>query len=190
MVENKVLELETRRRIFTVIKRSPGLHVRELSRTLGIPLSTLDYHLYFLKQRGLITEKQDGRYIRYYCVGDIGTKEQGVISLLRQSVPRSILMFLLLHPHSSHHDVCVQIGLAPSTISFHLKKLLDIQIVTREQQGKDTSYYVNDSDHVLDLLITYQKTFLDESVDRFIETWFNLNPDHLKKSEKEKKKSV
>ena len=188
MVENDVLNLDVRRKIYDHIRKSPGLHLRELARELNIPLSTLDYHLYYLKQRELINDRQDGRYTRYYVggEGDVGVKEREIISILRQSVTRSIVMFLMLNPNSSHRLVSDYIQLAPSTTTFHLNKLLKLEIVDRIQTGRETSYMVKDSERLSDLLITYRKTFFDESVDRFIETWMGLNPQLIRKMKKEK----
>lgn len=50
MDEEQALDLEIRRKIYNHIVNSPGLYERELSRALNIPLSTLDYHLYYLKK--------------------------------------------------------------------------------------------------------------------------------------------
>jgi predicted transcriptional regulator len=181
MVENEALDLEIRRKIYEHIRKSPGLHLRELSRLLETPLSTLDYHLYYLKQRGLIHDSQDGGYTRYYLTGDIGVKEKNVLSVLRQRVPRTIIMFLLLHPNSPHGDISTHIQLAPSTTSFHLKKLMKLEIIMKDQIGKEVSYHIKDAAHISDLLITYKTTFLDASVDRFLETWLQVNPDHIRK---------
>jgi len=183
MVENEVLELDVRRKIYTFIRKSPGLHLREISRLLNIPLSTLDYHLYYLKQRGLILDRQDGRYTRYYIgeEGTVGTKDKDIMGILRQSVTRSIVMYLLLHPKATHHGIAEHIQLAPSTTTFHLNKLIKLEILTREQTGRETRYVIKNAEHLSDLLIMYQKTFLDESVDHFIQTWIGLNPQYVRK---------
>jgi len=49
MKKKDALDLEIRRSIYNHILKSPGLHERELARVLDIPLSTLDYHLYYIK---------------------------------------------------------------------------------------------------------------------------------------------
>ena len=63
-VNCNILELETRRKIYDFIQKFPGLHVREISRRLEIPFSTLQYHLRFLEKRELVKAKDDGKYIR------------------------------------------------------------------------------------------------------------------------------
>jgi predicted transcriptional regulator len=184
MKKKDALDLEIRRGIYNHISKSPGLHERELARVLNIPLSTLDYHLNYIKQRGLVRAKPDGRYTRYYITGNVGVREGKVISVLRQNVTRKIIMFLLLNPRSSHRDVSNHIDLARSTTSFHLNKLIDLELINYVQIGREKKYSINEPDHISDLLITYKKTFLDKSVDRFIETWFEINPNHVKNQKK------
>lgn len=181
MIKKDVLELEIRRKIYNHIRNSPGLHERELARELNIALSTLDYHLYYIKQRGLIRSKQDGRYTRYYISGDVGIKEGKVLSVLRQKVTRRIIIFLLLNPNATHKEVTQHIGLARSTITFHLNKLTDLDIISQTPKGRQIEYQVTDSEYISDLIITYQTTFLDDSVDRFLTTWFFIHPHHQQK---------
>jgi len=166
MNEEEVLELKTRRQIYNHILKHPGLHEREISRQSTIPLSTLDYHLFFLKKRGLVTNRSDERYTRYYIAGAIGIKDKRIIAILRQNVFRKVIIFLLLHPHSFHRDICNYLELAPSTISFHLNRLANLEVVNRIQVGRETKYYIEEVEYVSDLLITYQKSFFESKKER------------------------
>jgi len=186
MVEKDLLDLETRRKIYRLILKSPGLHLRKLARELDIPLSTLDYHLYSLYKKGLITVRSGDRYTRYYVAGKIGIKSKEMMAVLRQRVPRKILIFLLIHPYSKHKDICNFIKLAPSTISFHLTKLINMDVIKRTITGREAMYNIKEPDHISRLIITYKKSFLDDAVDRFVDTWLELNPTNARKS-KEKK---
>jgi predicted transcriptional regulator len=62
----KMSEIETKRRIYNFILKNPGLHMRELSRKMNIPYSTLKYHLYYLKNRELIIVRPSGKYYRFF----------------------------------------------------------------------------------------------------------------------------
>lgn len=181
MIKEAALELEIRRKIYNHILKSPGLHERELSRELNIPLSTLDYHLFSLKKRNLILSHQDGRYTRFYVAGDVSVKDKQIMNILRQRVPRRIVMFLILNPSSSHKIICNHLGIAASTTSFHLNKLVDFAIVERASKGREATFDIIDSEYISDLLITYRKSFLDEAVDNFVDNWFELHPKHLRK---------
>jgi len=186
MGEKKELDLKTRAKIYQYILKNPGLHERELSRVLDIPLSTIDYHLYFLKKRELIISKSDGHYTFYFVSGKIGIKDKTIFKVLRQKVTRNIIIFLLLKKEATHGTIKDEIALAPSTVSFHLKKLVDLEILKVKVVGRETFYSAIEPDYISDLIITYKKSFLDDAVDRFADTWLELHPKHLKKNKKKK----
>lgn len=174
MIKEDTLALETRRKIYNLILTYPGLHEREIARKLDMSLSTLDYHLHYLEKREIIVSKKDGRYTRYFVSKRIGAQDKRAISLLRQKTPRNIVLFLLLNPRSLHKEICDEVKKSPSTVSFHLKKLVDAGIVDAISIGRGTAYEVKNVDKIVDILITYKSTFLDDAVDKFIETWSSL----------------
>lgn len=174
--KEKGLELKTRRAIYYHILKNPGLHEREIARQLDMPLSTLDYHLYYLKKRELIHAKSDGHYTLYYITGKIGARDKLILACLRQNVPRRVVIYLLLNKFCTHKELCTHLDLAPSTTSFHLKKLVEKNIINRKEIGRETVFSVIEPDHISDLIISYKKSFLDDAVDRFVDTWLELHP--------------
>lgn len=165
------LALETRRKIYNLIASSPGLHKREIARALNMSLSTIDYHLHYMEKREIVIGKQDGKYKRYFISEKIGAEDKKILSLLRQPTPRRILIFLLENPGAIHKEICKKIKKAPSTISFHLKKLVESGIVEEIHAGKEKKYFIRNREKIIDLLTTYRSTFLDKAVDKFIEAW-------------------
>ncbi len=176
MMKEDTLALETRRDIYDLIVRYPGLHEREIARRLDISLSTLDYHLHYMEKRGLLVSKKDGRYTRYFAAKKVGMEDKKIISLLRQQTPRQIVLYLLEYPGAIHKDICSAVGKSPSTVSFHLKKLVTAGIVEATSLGRKTAYQVVDEERVVNALITYQDTFVDSAVDSFVDTWMSLHP--------------
>lgn len=184
--KEKSLELITRRTIYKHILKNPGLHERELARQLNVALSTIDYHLYYLKKKELIITKTDGHYTQYYASGKVGEKDKKLLAVLRQKAPRKIIIFLLLNNLSFHRDICNHLRLAPSTTSFHLNKLVDLEFINRSERGRETLYAINEPEYVSDLIITYKKSFLDNAVNRFADTWLEIHPRHIRKTKKKK----
>ncbi len=172
---------ETRKRIYSLIESSPGLHKREIARELGMSLSTIDYHLHYMEKRKMVVAKSDGKYKRYFPRKEMEMSkwDRKILSMLRQEVPRRILMFLLLHPKAIHKEICEYVGKAPSTVSFHMKKLIKEGIVEEISLGKEKAYVVLNEEKVASLLATYKETFVDRAVDKFVSTWADfgkLNP--------------
>lgn len=170
------LELETRRRIFQHVQKFPGAHMREIGRELDIPMGTLEYHLHYLAKADLLTTRQDARYTRYFATGELSRRDKDVLAVLRQKVPRQIAAHLLLEPGSSHGALLTKFALAPSTLSFHIKKLLASGIVSQEKSGRENLYRVVEPELVSRVLIQHRESFFDDVIDRFAEVWQGLEP--------------
>ncbi|MFH1102017.1 MAG: ArsR family transcriptional regulator [Methanobacteriota archaeon] len=184
MTEDEILELKIRRQIYQHIVKYPGLHKRELVRHTTIAYSTLDYHLHNLLRRNLIIAEEDQGFTRYYATGKIGIKDKKIINILRQSVPREIILYLLLHPSATHESLRNHLHLAPSTTSYHLKKLTTLQIISSTPVKKESAYTVNDPEYIIDLLVTFKQIFLSNAVDQFVRTIVDIHPKYLRKQEK------
>ncbi|MFA5862585.1 MAG: helix-turn-helix domain-containing protein [Candidatus Thermoplasmatota archaeon] len=170
------LELETRRRIYQYLEKFPGAHMREIGREVAIPMGTLEYHLHYLVKADLLTTREDPRFTRYFVTGGLSRQEKDVLAVLRQKVPRQIAAHLLLTPGSTHGQLLTKFDLSPSTLSFHLKKLVTRSIVTQEKAGRENLYRVNDPDLVARVLIAHRESFFDDVIDRFADVWLSLEP--------------
>lgn len=177
MPPEDLLELETRRRIYQHLERHPGEHMRELARVLAIPMGTLEYHLHQLTKAGLLATREDARYTRYFVAGGgMGRREKDVMAVLRQKMPRQIAAFLLTNPDSSHGTILKQFSLSPSTLTFHLKKLMANNVAVQRREGRENKYTLVEPDLVAKVLVTYRATFLDDVVDRFVDAFLSVTP--------------
>jgi len=170
-IQRKALELEIRQSLFSLISSSPGLHFREIQRRTQIATGQITYHLNYLQKVGLIKIEEDGEYLRYYAHIQITDAEKKVLELVRQKSIRHILLYLLETNNCNHEHLVKSLDIAPSTISWHLNKLIDAGIVNKEVEGRKSFYSLNDPELVKKVLIKYKESFLDVLVDRFIEMW-------------------
>jgi predicted transcriptional regulator len=172
LVKNKgVLELETRRKIYELVSKFAGNHFRDIERKCGLSASSVRYHLNYLNKRGLISEEKDGSNLRYYPKEfNFGNKK--LLSLLRQNSLRKILLFVLNNKSCNQDDISRFVGLSSSTVSWHLKKLINHEIIEDDRNGRKVEYrLLIDNEEVVNLLITYKESFFDSLVDKTIEMW-------------------
>ena len=127
--QNSILKLKIRQEIYNYILENPSSYLREISRNMNIPKTTLKYHLDYLEKHNLITPKLEDKYKRYYVKDKLGQREKELLNLLRQEVPRNIILYLIFHIVCSQIELSKALGKHPSTISFHLKKLRDLGII-------------------------------------------------------------
>jgi len=171
-MQSSYLDLETRKKIYECIIKSPGLHFREVQRRTNLATGTLDYHLHFLHKNGLIRAEKSGRFTRYYA-SEVAYDEQekSLLSILRQGHARRIIIHLLQSKKSNASKISESTGLSPSNLSWYLKLLEEKGIISHGKKGRFRFYSVNDRDSIVKCLVTYKESFLDQLVDGFIETW-------------------
>ncbi len=175
-MEGDILELENRRKIYQLILKYPGMYLREIEKELGLAVGVLEYHLKYLVKNELLSIEEEGNRIRYFAGENVSWGDKATIGLLRQKIPRRIVVHLMLNPGVKFKDVLEQFSVSKSTLSFHMKKLVDANLVEATKEGRETSYEVIDQETVARIILTYKASFLDSVVDRFADTWLELNP--------------
>jgi predicted transcriptional regulator len=169
--EKRILEVEARKKIYAVVKSSPGSHFREIERKSSLPTGTVKYHLSYLARYGLVKEQKGAHTVRYFPLS-FDSKNITLLSFLRQKSIRNILLFILTHEHCNHEHIVSFTKLSPSTVSWHLKKLEEHSIITAQRKGRKAFYSILiDKKEIMALLITYQESFLDALVDNVVEMW-------------------
>ncbi|HUV61925.1 MAG TPA: transcriptional regulator [Thermoplasmata archaeon] len=162
------LDLANRKRIFECVRDSPGLHFREIQRRTGLPIGVLEYHLNYLVQKELLTLEREDNFSRYYPGGQLSKDKQRILSVLRQEIPRGVVLYLLRYPGSTHTELLSNFTISGGTLSYHVKKLTTKGVVNSEKSGRESYLSVVDPDKVADLLIVYRRTFFDKLVDEFV----------------------
>lgn len=124
------LENSVRRKIHETIEESPGIYQVELATATQIPRSTIRYHVRILEEEKLITgEKVRGKQ-RYFPRGSDNVELQGA---LRDETGRSVLVAIDRLEPVTVTDLAEELDRAPSTISYHLTRLADAELIEQER---------------------------------------------------------
>jgi DNA-binding transcriptional ArsR family regulator len=169
--KEEALELDARRQIYDYILATPGTHLRGVHRAVRLPFGQVLYHLNYLEKLELVVVKKDGKFSRYFVKNLLGRREKDVISVLRHEVPRTISILLLFHKELSHKQILEHVEVSPSTLSFHLAKMVDAEVVAREQRGRESIYKLTDEVLVTKTLVRHRASFQCGKVDRFCEVF-------------------
>lgn len=165
------LELASRRAIYQRIADTPGVHFRALLEELECAHGTLQYHLRWLADEGLIDVSDDGKYTRYYPAAEFDEADRAVMNALRREYSRRILAHLLADGPLSTTELSDRLDKAQSTISWHLSNLAEADLVTKERNGRRVVYGVSTPDRVNYLYTVHQRSFTDKAVDRILGLW-------------------
>ncbi|MGA2387040.1 MAG: transcriptional regulator [Candidatus Bathyarchaeia archaeon] len=184
MFKEEILENERRSKIYFTLKKSPGLHIRELSRIMGIPVASLQHHLIYMAQRSVIIEEKTGHYTRYYCT-PLDDADKKVLSVLRHKRLREIVMMIMLNKKAKYRFIVQSLELPTSSVSLYLKYLFDNGIVERTKIGYENIYTLKNEERIEKVLSAYQSSLLDAIVDKWTSTW--LENRSIKQKKKAKK---
>ena len=77
----------------------------------------------------------------YYSVAIFRERQQSILAVLGQEVPRDIILFLIESPGATQIDIARHKSLTPPTINWHMSRLIEIGLVSRRKKGKFVKYY-------------------------------------------------
>lgn len=168
------LALERRREIHAYISKHPGSYFNEIKDGLDLPTGVLQHHLAVLEKIELIAAETEGPRKRYFIRHDIPYPDRRMLAIICLKRNRDILILILTHHGATFQQLMTHLGINKSTLSFHMKKLVESGLVVESMIERKKIYHAIDSDAVARILITYRSSFLDEAVDNFVQVWTEL----------------
>lgn len=157
--------------ILRVVAEVPGIHLRRIERTTSLPLGQVLYHLDRLERMGIVSSLRDHGFRRYYVTHDIGRPQKRILAALRHETPRRIVLDLLERPGQTHKELLSRVDVAGSTLSFHLQRLVEAEVLVRRDDAPGgVRYEVAQADVAFETLAEHRRSFDDPAVDDFVET--------------------
>ncbi|MGQ0537252.1 MAG: winged helix-turn-helix transcriptional regulator [Methanobacteriota archaeon] len=142
LAPEELLTDETRRGLYEAIKTNPGLSVKDLSERLGLGWGTALHHLNKLERRHLVVSKRFGKYKRYFMNGGaFDEHEKLAVAALKTPGTADVARVVLAVPGLSQKEVAAELGVAPSTVLWHMKRLSTAGVVDAVRDGKTVRYY-------------------------------------------------
>ncbi|GLI45839.1 winged helix-turn-helix transcriptional regulator [Methanoculleus bourgensis] len=133
------LDNKKRSRIYACIRDHPGITPTEIARATGINRGTTRYHLSRLREAGLVSAvNRDGR-VGYFRRGYDATSKT-ICCHLRNNTRREILALLLEEPGVTQSEVADTIGVARSTVAWHMRRLVADGLVGANRDGRTVRY--------------------------------------------------
>lgn len=154
-----------RRRIMELVQEYPGLHLREVARQLDTSVALVEYHAAALVDDGEVELVQDKRHHRLFPP-DHGLPRRAVIAL-RDPKTLQVVLHLLAQP-ATHAELVHRTGLGKSTLSFHLRRMEDAELVVNQER----TYHLVDPDRVRELIADNRPT--PNLLRRFSDLWDDL----------------
>jgi predicted transcriptional regulator len=152
----KILDHDLRNRIYNEIKMNPGIHYRYIMSRLKLKNGTLVHHLMRLEQEELIKSERDGVYKRFYPIGlripksevgqffPDGTRTYNIGEHQVSEIQMNIIDIIRERPGLTQKEIAKRINESRRVVNYHIKLLIQHNIVFLEKVGRETRCYIND----------------------------------------------
>jgi predicted transcriptional regulator len=136
----------------------------------------LSYHLMYLEREGMLKSEADGHRKRYFIARAFAEAQRRILGVLRQDVPRRIVVEILLHEERTFSQLREAAGVSKSTLSYHLRNMTQRDLLVRYRRERESVFAIKDLDQVSQLIIANRQSFHDDAVDRFADLWSQVRP--------------
>ena len=150
--------------IILEIKKNPGIRFREVMKKINLSNGVLSYYVRKLENNGIIKTKRTSRVSRFF-INDMTEEESKVVSRLRQSTPKAILITLLENDRLKFQEIVSNVGKANATVSFYLSKLVSDEIVNYKKVDLKKKYFIVERQRIANLITEYHPDVMETASD-------------------------
>jgi predicted transcriptional regulator len=162
-------------KLIKYINAQPGIRYRELLRLSGLSNGVLTYHIANLEKSGrIIADRSINNKITRYYPNNIPIEETDIIGHIRNNAARQIILFILEHDSCTFNEIIEYTKKAPSTISWHLKRLRDSGIISvfyNHTSRCQQLYKIRDFESIARILSKYKESFI---ADKIVNNYTNI----------------
>ena len=154
--------------LLKIITFFPGIRYKDLSRVAKLNNGTLSHHLNKLEKNASIKvlRTENSNITRYYPAS-ISSDETTIRGYLKIKTAKQIITLLYNKKFCTFNDVALHIGKAPSTTSWHLKRLYEAEVITRTKRDNISGYSLKNPKLIEKLFGTTNNTLADRSADNY-----------------------
>lgn len=160
-------DYKTRRRVFLLVSGNPGINESELVRLSGLNRGSVRYALEYLERHGLVASSPEEKFVHYFPSNKVGSAQRAILKRIQRSIPRSLVVYVLLNPGAGFGQIAAEFDLSASTVSYHLDRLVRAGLMERESRGRESFFRLTEPEAVSDVLVTFQESYLADLMDRW-----------------------
>jgi predicted transcriptional regulator len=162
-----------RRRVYRLVLQYPGVHLRGVEQQLGISSALASYHLRELEKGQWLRSYEMEGYLRWFPgprsrEAALTRRERRLLGLLREEAALQITLLLLERGALRPAELVGLLGLAKSTVSYHVAKMERAGLVRR----RSDEVLLADAELAETLLLRFEPT--PDLIARFRRLWEDL----------------
>jgi predicted transcriptional regulator len=139
----EVLENENRNKIIECILEDPGIHYNELLRKTELSPGNLAWHLDILDTYKIIGKKRVGKYLVYFPYYQKNPISNIDLKLQKSELTLKVLEMIESNPGTYNSKISDELNVDHKTVSYHIDKLKDLDLVYSEKDGRKKKLYPN-----------------------------------------------
>ena len=159
--------------IILEIKKNPGIRFREVMKKINLSNGVLSYYVRKLENNGVIKTQRTPRVSRFF-INDMTEEESKVVSRLRQTTPKAILITLLENDRLEFQKIVSNVGKASATVSFYLSKLVSDEIVNYKKVDLKKNYFIVEKQRIANLITEYHPDVIENASDNLADIMSSL----------------
>jgi len=128
---SSVLLNERRRKVFLTVLDRPGIHLRELARSLDIPLQSLSWHVEILRKAGLLLSTRMGKFAALSVAGQVRMESLKDLALL-DIVKNAAIIRVLQRRARTRSQVSGDLKVYPQALDPSLRSLFIRGLIARD----------------------------------------------------------
>lgn len=147
------------------VSENPGVHFNQVVRNLDVTPDKLQRLAGTLEEEGTIFVRELYGKTHFYPP-EFDEWEQRTLSLLRRETAREILLYLIESGPANPEAVASAVGIARSTLEWHVSRLVDADVVEKRRDGRRVILVTKHEDRVQQLLTAVEPRLPERWVDR------------------------
>lgn len=138
----EVLQNDVRQGIYAYLKTSVGANLKQLTDDLHLTTTNAIWHLRKLEEAGLIHSKRfNGYKVFYPAEGGVEARRLSLgKTALANANAQEVFEHVVAHPGTHQREIARALGVNHGTVRWHLKKLMDAELIVETRKGKASSY--------------------------------------------------
>lgn len=137
-----VLENKSREALYRLVQEEPGIHLQDLADKTGLGRSTVVHHIKLLQQHALVWSEQRGRTRHFFATTDgHAPADRDACVVLRNETTRKVAHYIDAHPGATQQELCQALGLCPSQVHDHTRRIHAAGLATKRRQGRFVAYH-------------------------------------------------
>jgi predicted transcriptional regulator len=154
--------------LLKIITFFPGIRYKDLSRFAKLNNGTLSHPLTKMKKNSSIKvlRTENSNITRYYPAS-IPSDETILRGYLKIKTTKQIISLLYKKKFCTFNEIVLHVVKAPSTTSWHLKRLFEADAITKTKRDDVSEYSLKNPKLVEKLLETTNNTLADRSADNY-----------------------